>query len=77
MKNGAVPVCYLEVIAILNFIHFALSRRQFVGVGIHLAKSFHICKVSLLSIKDNKLIAVWYWHQTAVIRKFGWQVFEA
>ena len=42
MKNGYVPTCYLEVIAISDFIHFPLSRRQFVGVGIYLAKSFHI-----------------------------------
>ena len=42
MKNGYVPTCYLEVIAISDFMHFPLSRRQFVGVGIYLAKSFHI-----------------------------------
>ena len=33
MKNDDVPACYLEVIAISDFIHFTLSRRKFVGVG--------------------------------------------
>ena len=41
MKIGDVPACYLEVIAISFSIHFSRSSRQFVGVGLYLAKSFH------------------------------------